>query len=374
MKKPILLALIIAAILLICFKIRCLANEPSKNHSTILKGTITNKRFAPLKLKVFQIDKESLFFIERNLEDNSFIPEENLKITASVTSDNIYNLNDNEIMITSSTKLAGYITDIEPPKSFNREGYFNVTFNKVICPDGHITNLNKTLESKSVFKTYKTTHHVGKTVASLIGGSIAGILTSLQLGGIGTIVASNGYSLAAGATAGGFIGVVSGIVSKGKEATIEPGSTLTLAPVDEISLEKLKQIQCINHTKPVSDITKNKTVELEILSIKEKKELLGDALLMINIKFTNNTDTFYKLNNFFLKDSQGKEYSPSIINREKELLVSFPPNKTTQARLDFFVNYPKATHWLVLKNNKFTNEIEKWEVIKSSSALAKSSQ
>jgi len=336
--------------------------ESEKSNKNLYKGIITNKKFAPLKLKISQIDKKSILLINRNLEDNSFVPIKDLNLTASITENYLYEINDATIKLPKETILTGYISKIEPSKTFNREGVFEVTFNQAICPDGHKIKLKNILKSQSELKIYHPLHHLGKTTASILGGSIAGSILSLQIGGIGSALSTQGYSIAAGAAAGGFIGILSGVLSKGKEASVQPGSELVLAPIDETSLEKLNQIACNDHLTAPSNNHNTEDINLEVISIKETKDILGDTSVMIDIRFTNNSEKSYKLNNFFLIDSQGKEYSPSIINSSQDLFAMFPAFKTTKTRLDFFVNYPNADHWLILKDTKFTKEAGKWKM------------
>ena len=337
-----------------------LGKEPENQDSTIIHGYISNKTFIPLKLKIYEIDKNSLFSTERNLEDNSFIPLINLMVTAETTAD--YTLDKENIFIPRSTKLRGYISEIEPPGNFNRKGFYKVKFDNVLCPDGENIYLKSNIISKSTNSIYSPFRHLGKTTLSLVGGVLAGSLFSYKLGGLGLTVATHGYSLAAGAAVGGFIGTVGGITSKGKDATIEPGSELTVAPVDEISLEELKQITCKKIEEGKEN--QNKDTDLKILSVKQKKDILGEGSLKIEILFTNNSDEHYRLNNFFLRDSQGKEYTTSFINLDTDMFIDFPPKEAKNAILEFYVDYPKASHWLVLKNKDYSKDLAMWEITK----------
>ena len=334
---------------------------------TLFQGYITNKIYNPMKLKVFNIDKEFFYTGDRNLEDGSYVPKLNLKVTAENTLDYSLVLEDGNIFIPESTKFTGYISEIEPPKKFNKKGYFKVTFDKAVCPDGTEIDLKSNLTSKSERNVYSPLQHLGKTTLSLLGGSLAGALVTLNLGGLGLAAATHGYSLAAGAGVGGFLGTVGGVVSSGKKAEVEPGSELTMVPVDDVSLEQLKQVTCkrpeLKEIKEAATNDKNEKVKLEILSVKRNKHALGEAMLKINIQITNNSEDIYRLSNFFLRDSQGKEYSTSIVDVDEDIFKDFPPKATKTAKLEFFVDHPKASHWLVLKDKSFNGEIGKWRII-----------
>ena len=325
--------------------------------SSNFKGYISNESLLPLKLKVFSLDKSSRFLLEKNLEDNSFVPITNLKITAFSTED--YFLPENTNSIPASTKFLGQISQIDPPKNFNRRGLYKVTFDKAICPDGKITNLENSIISKSEDTIYEPFGHIGKTLSNIAGGSLGGALASYEFGGLGLALATQGYSLGVGALAGSFVGIVNGITGKGKNASIKPGDELFITPEDEMSLKKLAQINCnmtIADYKPqLGDI------KLTILKVKQKKDLLGDVL-RIDISFKNNSQESYRLSNFVLDDSQGNEYTASVINLNEDILKDFPPNETRNTTLEFFIDYPEALHWLVLKDNNFNKELARLQI------------
>ena len=347
------------------FSLACIASEDEATSlkKSIIHGYITNKAYKPIKLKIFELDKDSLYQAEENLEDNSYTPFVNLKVTAEITSDYSIVTDENNIFIPKNTKLSGHISEIQAPRSFDRRGYFKITFDKAVCPDGENIYLKSALSSRSEAKVYNPLSHVGRAALGAIGGSLVGTLTSLQLGGIPLVVASHGYSLAIGAGTGGFIGVLSGIAAKGKKSTIEPGNEIVIVPVDDVSLGELNQVTCknieISEEKKEPEPT---NVKVEVLSIKEKREMLGEFALKINIKFTNNSDKLYKLNNFFLKDSQGNEYTTSFTDTNSDIFLTFPPNESKNAQIEFLVNHPKASHWLLLKDQNFNEVLGMWKI------------
>ena len=328
------------------------------------KGYITNKFYTPIKLKIFEIDKDSLYSIERNLENNSFVPYLNLKVTAQNTSDYSIQLSDSKIYVPKETKFVGSISQIVPPKKFNKRGFYKVLFEKVICPDGKEIQLMTNITSNNEAKIYNPFRHIGKTTLSLIGGSLAGTLFTYELGGLGLTLATHGYSLALGAAAGGFIGTVAGVISEGKSATIEPGSDLIISPVDEASLNELKQISCNKPAQKEEEINiSDNNINLEILSLKKKKDWSGETLFKIDILFTNNSDEAYKSTNFYLRDSQGNEYTSTLTNlAEENIFQEFPPKESKKYNLEFFVDYPGTNHWLVLKSKDFTKELGVWKL------------
>ncbi len=341
-----------------------LANEKETSNSEkgLIHGYITNKIYKPINLKVFQIDKDSIYQAEENLEDNSYIPFLDLKVTTEVDSDYSITTDENNIFIPKGTKLAGYISEIQSPKTFDRSGYFKIALNKAICPDGENIYLKSNLSSRSETKVYRPLRHFGKATLGLAGGALAGTLFSYQLGGLGLAVASHGYSLAIGAGAGGFLGTLGGIAAKGNNSKIEPGSKLVILPVDDISLNELSQVTCksVDISKNEEELSDN--VKLEIVSVKEKKDLLGESILKIKIKFTNNSNKPYKLNNFFLKDSQGNEYTTSFSDINSDIFLKFPSNQTTDALIEFLVDHPKASHWLLLKDQNYNEILGMWKV------------
>lgn len=338
--------------------------DDDKESAPLIRGYITNRFFNPIKLKVFNIESPSFFYENKSLEDNSYVPEVNLKLTAENVSDYMLVVGVHEIFIPKSTKLSGYISDVIPPGRFNKKGFFKVTFNEAICPDGKVITLENEIVSKSSDMIYNPVKHAGKTTLGLLSGGLAGALIAYQLGGLGLAVASHGYSLAAGAATGGFLGTIGGLASKGKESSIEPGTELTIAPIDDISLIQLKQITCSkSEIKQAENNESDEKVKIDIVSVKKKK-LLGETVYKLNVKVLNNTENTFRLNNFFLRDSQGKEYSASIVDFNDEIFVTFLPSKESTAQLEFFVDHPKANYWLVLKDKNYSKEIGQWELVK----------
>jgi len=359
--SKILLTYLIRFIFLLCLLVS--PSDSLASEGSTFEGYITNKSIAPLKLKIFEIDNDSINLLEKNLENNSFIPSLNLMLTAESSENYNININNENIFIPENTKFIGGITEIIPPKNFNRVGFYKVSFDEVVCPDGsHLYFMSKVV-SKSMTNAYNPIKHIGKTTFGLIGGSLAGTLFAYNLGGLGLTIASHGYSLAAGAAAGGFIGAATTLAGKGSPASIQPGNALTIVPVDEASLEELKQINCkqTSNLEDKKSVAKN-DVKVEILSIKEKKDILGESALKVMVKIINNSNEHFNLNNFFLRDSQGKEYTTSFIDLKDNMFDEFPPNEMRTTWLEFFVDYPKTSHWLVLKSKDYTKELGSWKI------------
>jgi len=183
------------------------------------------------------------------------------------------------------------------------------------------------------------------------------------LGGLGLTLASHGYSLAAGAATGGFVGAASGAFSKGKTSSIQPGNDLTIVPISDVSLNELSQIACKEVvSKNDSETISQNNVTIEVLSVKQKRDIIGENALKLMVRITNNSDENYHLSNFFLRDSQGKEYASSVIDLNSDVFESFPPKETKTTWVEFFVDYPRTSHWLVLKNRDYTKEIGTWKI------------
>lgn len=341
----------------------CFANEADDLNQTLLKGYITNKKFLPIKLKISDFDKNSFYIAERNLEDNSIEPYVDLMINAYINDDYSLKYGDTNIFIPKSTKFEGRITEIVPAKTFNRKGFYRVTFDKVTCPDNSEVVLKSIIVSRSKIKTYSPANHFGKTVVNALGGAALGTLFSYQLGGLGLIAATHGYSLAAGAGAGGLVGTIIGVASKGKSATLEPGDSLNIIPIGDAGLAELQQFSCMQTlAENKLENTKLSDVKLDILSVKKKRNDFGENAFKITFKFENNSKEIYKLSDFTLKDSQGKEYMPTFLDFKGDFFEKFPPNQIKTSFVEFAVEHPKADHWLILKEKGFNKEIGRWSL------------
>ena len=339
------------------------SSKDSERSPSIIQGYITNKFFNPIKLKVFNIEDQFFYYENKNLEDDSYVPKLNLKLTAENISDYSLMIGNSEIFLPQSTKLSGFISEVIPAKKFNKKGFFKVTFDQAICPDGKVIPLEDKIISQSVDMIYSPIQHAGKATIGLISGGVLGALLAYQLGGLGLSIVSHGYSLAAGAAVGGFLGTAGGLTNRGKEAGLEPGSELIITPIDEISLIQLKQISCKKvDVKEVVENKINEDVKVDILSVKRKKDVMGESVYKLNVKIVNNTSKDLRLDNFFLRDSQGKEYSNSFTDFNENLFDTFPPKQESTAKMEFFVEHIKAHHWLVLKDKSYGKEIGSWEI------------
>ena len=124
--------------------------ENNEIQTHLFKGYVTNKFFIPLKLKIGQLESDSLLenginFDNDSFNGNSFTPQLNLKLTAENAADYKIPLEQNDIFVPEGTKFFGYISEIVPPKKFDKKGYFKVTFDKAICPDGQTIYLKKSI-------------------------------------------------------------------------------------------------------------------------------------------------------------------------------------------------------------------------------------
>lgn len=345
----------------------CLAYENDDLSQTSLKGYITNKKFSPIKLKISDFDKSSFYIAERNLEDNSIEPYADLMINAYINEDYSLKYGDINVFIPKNTKFEGRITEIIPAKSFDRKGFYRVTFDKIICPDNSATVLKSIIVSRSKIKTYNPTSHFGKTIVNALGGAALGTLFSYQIGGLSLIAATHGYSLAAGAGAGGLIGTIIGVASKGKSATLEPGDSLNIIPIGDAGLAELQQFSCMQTlVENKIENTIPKDIKLDILSVKKRKNDFGENGFKITFKFENNSKSVYKLSDFVLRDSQGKEYMPTFVDFKGDFFEKFPPNQTKTSFVEFAVEHPKADHWLILKEKGFSKEIGRWNLLSKS--------
>lgn len=355
--------------LIILFILSSLFNLSSKaedDNSTIIKGYISNKKYKPIKLKISNFKNDNYFLLERNIEDFSIKPESGLMVEARNSEEYSIIENGRYIYLPKNTKFIGSIYEVIPEKKFNRQGYYKVNFDKVICPNGEEIPLKASVTSKSVLMSYHPWSHAGKTALGVVGGSLIGTLISYQLTGLAVAVGSKGYSLAAGAAVGGVIGGITGLALPGPKAKIAPGEPLNIIPVDEVSFEKLEQISCSPGGELLDDVTeKNFTpdgVDLKVVSVKQKKDLFG-SIIKVVFELKNNSKEKYKISHFVLKDSSGKEYDATSSDINEDPFKVFLPNETTKTSIEFEVDYPKDSHWLVLKDENFAKQVGRWKII-----------
>lgn len=281
-----------------------------------------------------------------NTTVNSEISQVGDEVMAAVTLD----VKDKDkVVLPGQWYVCGRVSRVETQRRLGRNGYVEIKFDKLISPDGKFQMPIDASVSTHEGTVKTVAKHLYTDAKFINTGAVGGALLSVQLGGIGTAIATEGLSVAGGAAVGGTIGLIAALWRKGKISsnfTGESGKFRVLAP---ISLPTFNP-----NALPSAEPARAKLDNLDIVVKKAKfqPDPYGDKrsrLLRIEFALDNRTDREFSLANLVVVSESKHLYYPNpgmadIQTRFRKV----PPNTSEQAAMTFGVASPKNKYWLVL--------------------------
>ena len=131
---------------------------------------------------------------------------------AEITSD-VYG--NKGVVIPKGSLAHGYIKDSGEAKRLGRDGYLELSFDKLITPEGREIPIEGKMSTK--LHPVKAAAKIAATDLgyTAVGGVMGGLFAAQALG-VEAAIASNGYTIAGGAAIGGAIGLGMSLYRKGK--------------------------------------------------------------------------------------------------------------------------------------------------------------
>lgn len=281
-----------------------------------------------------------------NTTVNSEISQEGDEVMAAVTLD----VKDKDkVILPGQWYVCGKVTHVESQRRLGRNGYVEIKFDKLISPDGKLL-----LPIDAAVSTHEGTiktvaKHVATDSKFMAVGAAGGALLSVQLGGIGTAIATEGLSVAGGAAVGATVGLVAALWRKGKISTGYTGEPMKFRVTAPITLPAFNQ-----NALPSVEPARNKLPNLDIVVTKAKFQAdpYGDKrsrLLKIDFALDNRTNREFSLANLVvMSDSRHLYYPEAGMNNLQTRSRKVAPNTSEQASITFGVASPKHKYWLVL--------------------------
>ena len=265
---------------------------------------------------------------------------------AEVTSD-VYG--DKGIIIPKGTVAHGTITESAESKRLGRDGYISLSFDYLVTPDGR----EIPIEGKMSTKLHPI-KNAAKIVATDVGytaaGSVLGGVFAAQALGVEAAIASQGYTLAAGAAVGAGVGLGMALYRKGKDVLIAPGDEIKVKILSEVELpvykeEALKQKE-----------EKYPGIDIRIANILYEKDPFGEVnTLTLSISVSNMSDKSFSGMDIALMNDYNAIFNPSIFGDTKLVFTQFKPGDRKAGKISFAVNNVKQSYWLIV-NNRATNK------------------
>ena len=260
---------------------------------------------------------------------------------AEVTSDVV---GDKGVILPKGTVAHGTIVDMGEAKRLGRNGYLELSFDKLTTPDGREIDIDGKMSTK-----LHPVKEAGKIIATDLGyttvGGVFGGLFALQALGPAAAIASHGWTVAGGAALGGSIGLGMSIVRKGKNVLISPGDEIKVRITSSVDLpvykeEALKKEELLY---PGLDI--------RIANILYEKDPFGEAnTITLSLAITNMSKKTISGMDLALMNDYNIIYNPSIFGDTKLMFSQLKPGDRYAGKISFSVNNLKQSYWLTVND------------------------
>ena len=262
---------------------------------------------------------------------------------AEITSDVI---GDKGVILPKGTIAHGTITESGEAKRLGRNGYLNLSFDKLTTPDGREIDIEGKMSTK-----LHPIKEAGKIVATDLGytaaGGVIGGLFALQALGPAAAVASHGYTLAGGAAIGGTIGLGMSLVRKGKNVLISPGDEIKVKILSSVDLpvykeEALKQEELLYPG-----------LDRRIANILYEKDPFGEVnTITLSLSIKNMSDKTISGMDLALMNDYNNIFNPSIFGDTRLVFSQIKPGDRFAGKISFSVNSVKGTYWLTVNDRR----------------------
>ena len=320
---------------------------------TLLKGNVSHT-VAPFKqdgsTETLKEGTQLNLTFSANL--NSELSKVGDRVIARVSTD----LKDgNKVVLPGNWYVVGKINRIEGRKRMGRDGYCEITFEKLVSPDCKFeAPISATISTKdSGIKTVAT--QAVKSTAMMSVGAFAGSLLAVQLTGIGVAISTYGLSVAGGAAVGATLGMAAFLKNKGDILCTLPGDEL------RVKLPVAAVIPAFNQeviSQPIK-IPKLDNVNIVVQDKHFYPDPYGDKrsrALSVKIRMENHSSKSYSFENISVISDRGEPYSPSVTSAiDKQRFQKVAPGAAKDATITFGVSSPKYKYWLVLWDQARSN-------------------
>ncbi len=350
---------ITALLIIICF---CYTNSfPFVYASTPIQGHIE-------ETDVKNIEEDKIFTQEtKRIDEESSINLTVSQVLAGATSvegDEFFAVVSEDVLAESGVLLPvgtvahGSIKNIVDPKRMGRDGYIELSFDYLITPDGREIPIeggmtSKLTPAKSISKT------IAEDVTYTAVGGVAGALAAVELLGIGTAVASYGYTLAGGAAIGGVVALGMSLFRKGKDVLIAPGDEI------KVRIKSSEPIQVMTHDAVRQDEIFYEGLDVKITDIFLEEDPFGNLnTISLDLIIRNNSKTDFSTFDIALVNDLHSSYNPSIFTdyRNSLAMKKIKKGESVSGILSFSVDNPKRHHWLVFYDKKTHKPLAKISV------------
>jgi len=244
----------------------------------------------------------------------------------------------------------GFVTARAGQKRHSGAGWAEVTFDRIISPDGkYDVPFDAKVSTKDNTVVAVTKILVTDTKYMSIGAA-AGSVMSVQMTGLPLAIASHGYSVAIGAGIGAAIGLFGAVRKKGPILNLYPGEHLKLTTTGSIQMPGFNLANLPSAKVPERVIG----LFMQINDAKLLKDELYDdkkaRVLRVNFTVENHTQREFLLNNLRVMSELNETYAPHLSMMGVKFKPLTPKSSQTLT-IPFSVDAGKHQYCLVLTDS-----------------------
>jgi len=287
---------------------------------------------------------------------NGTYTEEGDEFFAEITEDVLGGKRNKGIIVPKGSIVHGYVSAIEDPKNLGRDGYIVTVFDYLVTPDGRQIPIQASLSTKeNVVKG--TVKAAAKHVGIATAGGVVGGFFALNMLGLEAAIASHGMTLAGGAAVGGAVGLVSSMMSKGKNVNIKPGDELKIKMVTDIEIPVMSK-EAFNEEDMLYeglDVSINRVAF-------EKDPFDEEDIITLDLKISNMSDKMFYAFDIALMNEIKNVFYPSPFGDTSLWFKKISTGDVIIGKMSFIINDKKHKHWLVFYDRATRKPIAKYSI------------
>ena len=250
------------------------------------------------------------------------------------------------IIIPKGTIAHGSIIESGEAKSLGRSAWIEMDFDYLITPDGREIPIEGHMSTK-LHPVVETAKIVAQDVGYTAAGGVVGGLVALNLLGLEAAILSQGYTLAAGAAAGGAYGLGMALVRKGHNVLIAPGDEIKVKIKSDVELPVYREEALMQHELFYPGL------DIFISNIKHEKDPFDVAnTITLTLMITNHSDKNLSGLDMALINDYNAVFRPSIFGDTKIMFKQIKPGEKIVGNISFAVDNINRKFWLVFFDKK----------------------
>ena len=333
-------------------------NEYILPSNSVLQGRVTETpQLSPLLSGSVQTIPDGVkvdLTLQGNL--NSEMSQKGSEVFAQISRD-VTDGAGNKVYLPGGWVAHGFVTDRGGQKRHSGAGWAEVTFDRIISPDGKYDIPFDAKVSTKDDTVVAVTKVLATDTKYMSLGAVAGSVLSVQMTGLPLAVASHGYSVAIGAAVGAGIGLFGAWRKKGPILSLYPGEHLKLTTTGSI------QMPGFNLANLPSAKPKERVIGL-FVNINDAKLVKDDfsddekaRILKVNFTIENHSQREFLLNNLRVISELNEIFWPHM-NAMAVKFAPVTPGSSQTLTIPFSVDAGKHQYWLLLTDSK-ANEVRR---------------